>query len=47
MSKLLKLENITDIRDISGLRELFDTIDIQVRSLKNLGCDREGYGPLC
>ena len=47
MSKLLKLENITDIRDISGLRELFDTIDIQVRSLKNVGCDRERYGPLC
>ena len=47
MSKLLKLENITDVRDISGLRELFDTIDIQVRSLKNLGCDRERYGPLC
>ena len=30
MSKLLKLENITDVRDISGLRKLFDTIDIQV-----------------
>ena len=34
MSKLLKPENITDVKDVSGLRKLFDTIDIQVRSLK-------------
>ena len=30
MSKLLKLENITDVKDVSGLKKLFDTIDIQV-----------------
>ena len=28
MSKLLKFENITDVKDVSGLRKLFDTIDI-------------------
>ena len=26
-SKLLKLENITDVKDVSGIRKLFDTID--------------------
>ena len=29
-SKLLKLENITGNKDVSGLRKLFDTIDIRV-----------------
>ena len=46
MSKLLKLENMTDVKDVSGLRKLFDTIDIQARSLKNLGCEPDRYGPL-
>ena len=46
MSKLLKLENITDVKDVSELRKLFDTIDIQVRSLKNLGYEPDRYGPL-
>ena len=46
MSKLLKLENITDIKDVSGLRKLFDTIDIQVRSFKNLGYEPDRYRPL-
>ena len=36
MKKLLKLGNITDVKVVSGLRKLFDTNDIQVRSLKNL-----------
>ena len=36
MSKFLKLENITDVKDVNGLRKLFDTIDTHVRSLKNL-----------
>ena len=46
MSKLLKLENITDVEDVSGLRKLFDTIDVQVRSLKNLGYEPDRCGPL-
>ena len=41
ISKLLKLENITDVKDVSRLRKLFDTIDIQVRNLKNLGYEPE------
>ena len=39
MSKLLKLENVTDTKDVSGLRKLFETIDIQVRILKKLGSE--------
>ena len=46
ISKLLKLENITDVKDVSRLRKLFDTIDIQVRNLKNVGYEPERYGPL-
>ena len=46
MRKLLKLENITSIKDVSGLRKLFDTIGIQVQSLKMLGYEPERYGPL-
>ena len=46
ISKLLKLENITDVKDVSRLRKLFDTIDIQVRSLKNVGYEPERYGHL-
>ena len=46
MSKLLKLENITDVKDVSERRKLFDAIDIQVRSLKNLGYEPDKYGPL-
>ena len=46
ISKLLKLENITDVKDVSRLRKLFDTIDIQVQSLKNVGYEPERYGHL-
>ena len=46
MKKLLKLEVITDPKDVSGLRRLFDVIDIQVRSLQNLGFASDRYGPL-
>ena len=46
MSKFLKLENITDVKDVNGLRKLFDTIDTHVRSLKNLNHELDRYGPL-
>ena len=46
MCKLLTLENITEVRDVSGLRKLFDTINIQVRSLKNFDYELDRYGPL-
>ena len=46
MTELLKLENITDVKDVSGLMKLFGTIDIQVRSLKNLGYESDRYRPM-
>ena len=39
MSKLLKLENVTDTKGVSGLGRLFETIDIQVWILKKLGSE--------
>ena len=46
MSKLLKLEIITDIKDVSVIRKLFHTIDVQVRSLRNLRYEPDIYGLL-
>ena len=46
MSKLLKHENLADVKHISGLRKLFDTIDLQVWSLKNLGYEPDRCRPL-
>ena len=46
MSKLLKLKNIADVKNVGGPRKLFDTIDIQVLSLKNLGYDPDRCRPL-
>ena len=46
MSKLLKLEIITDIKDVSVIRKLFHTIDVQVRSLINLRYEPDIYGLL-
>ena len=43
MSKLLKLDNITDVKDVSRLRKFFDTIDIQVWSLKSLCYEPDSY----
>ena len=43
MSKLLKLDNITDVKDVSRLRKFFDTIDIQLRSLKSLCYEPDSY----
>ena len=45
-SKLLKLENINDAKDVSRLRKLFGTTGIQAQSLKNLGYKPERYRPL-
>lgn len=46
MSKLLKSEKITDLKHVCGLRKLFDTIDMQVRSLENLGYEPDRQGSL-
>ena len=43
VSKLLKLENNTYLKNVRGRRKLFDATGIQVRSLKILGYR---FGPL-
>ena len=44
--KILKLEKITQVQDVSGLKKLLDTIDIQVQSLKNFGHEPDRHEPL-
>ena len=46
MSKILKLEIITDIKLVSVIRKLFHTIDVQVISLKNLRYHPDIHGLL-
>ena len=42
---LHNLPNLTTEKDVKGLRKLADSIDINIRSLKNLGYDLSQYGP--
>ena len=46
MQKLLNLKTVEDVKDTRLLRRLFDIIEIQVRSLKNLRYESDRYGPL-
>ena len=46
MKNLLSLEKVSDIKNIEPMRRVYDRIEIQVRSLENLGIDPEMYGPL-
>ena len=46
MKKLLSLEKVKDVRNISELRKMFDTIEIQIRSLENLSVDENMYGSI-
>ena len=46
MQKLLNLKTVEDVKYICLLRRLFDIIEIQIRSLKNLGYESDRYGPL-
>ncbi|XP_047142820.1 uncharacterized protein LOC124817074 [Hydra vulgaris] len=46
MRKLLSLESINSINRIEKLRKFFDSLEIQVRSLENLGISSTMYGPL-
>ena len=46
MRKLLSLEKIHSISKIEKLRQFFDNLEIQVRSLENLGISSNMYGPL-
>ena len=42
MNKLLNLSNSGNLNDLKYLRQLYNTIDTQVRSL---GMDPDSYGP--
>ena len=46
MKSLLGIEQVTLIRDVKGLRQVFDKIESHVRSLSSLGVDRVAYGSL-
>ena len=46
MRKLLSLEKIHSISKIEKLKQLFDSLEIQVRTLENLGSSSNMYGPL-
>ena len=37
------LKKLTGVKDVIGLRTLFDTIYTQVKSLKNLGYETDRY----
>ena len=44
--KKLSPEKVKDVRNISELRKMFDTIEIQIRSLENLSVDENMYGSI-
>ena len=45
MNDLLDLKQIANLKYVSELRDLFDTIETQIRSLENLNIDSAMYGP--
>ncbi|XP_065667990.1 uncharacterized protein LOC136088234 [Hydra vulgaris] len=46
MTFLFSLDNINDIRDALMLRKTYGNLEIQIRSLENLGITSSMYGPL-
>ncbi|XP_065654772.1 uncharacterized protein LOC136081387 [Hydra vulgaris] len=46
IKSLLYLERVQNISNISLLRRIHDNIEVQIRSLENLGIDSTMYGPL-
>ena len=46
MKALLQLEPAHDIKDVVLLRNVYDHVEKQVRSLQNLGITSDMYGPL-
>ncbi|XP_066910906.1 uncharacterized protein [Clytia hemisphaerica] len=46
MNKLLELPKIMNVKDIIGLRILYDTAESQIRSLQAFGLLVKNYGPL-
>ena len=46
MNELLNFQVIGDINNVKELRQLFDKVETQVRSLDNLGVECKSYGPM-
>ena len=46
MAKLLSLETVTNVNEVKKLRQLYDEIETQVRSLQCLGLDPKQYGSM-
>ena len=46
MNKLLLIRKISSDKDLSGIKRLYDEIEIHVRSLESLGIKGENYGSL-
>ena len=46
MNKLLNLSYSGNLNDLKYLRQLYNNIDTQVRSLTSLGMDPDSYGPM-
>ena len=45
MNNLLELEPVTDLKHVKELRDIYNTVETQIRSLENLGIDSKMYGP--
>ena len=46
MNNLLRLQPITTLREVDALRDLYNKVETQIRSLENLSIDSTKYGPL-
>ena len=45
MNKLLELKPINDLKHVTELRDIYNTVETQIRSLESLGIDSSMYGP--
>ena len=46
MQTLLSLNKVSNLRNISSLRQIYDNLEIQIRNLEYLSIDTQQYGPL-
>ena len=46
MNELLKIKYVKSDKDVVGLRQLYDMLEVHVRSLLSLDADSQSYGTL-
>ena len=46
MNELLKIKYVKSDKDVAGLRQFYDTLEVHVRSLLSLNVDSQSYGTL-